>query len=162
MVLHVLPEVEAQFVHLACHRLGLDVLVADPWVVAAEHVEGPVEEFGQRSGRPNLVETFHAFLVLDALHLEPVDQLGLQAVDLGGQDHPRVLEYRFDDRQHVQGVLFRCVVGPLVTQFGDHLEGEQRQWLVEGEVVLEVHPDPDHAALVVGPVQYLDDAGIPE
>ena len=99
---------------------------------------------------------------LHPLHLQSGHELAPQLVDLGGDDHARVLQHRLHDRQHVQGVLtgrrFRCgMSGRLhafakslfglwlelgfgaVDQFGDDLQGEQRQGLMEGEAVLEVH-----------------------
>ena len=93
MVFDVLAEVEASLVELTGYRFGLHVLRSHPRVMAAEDIEGSVQELLEGAGLLDLGEAFHPFFVLDALHLETGHQFALHLMDLGGDDHARILQH---------------------------------------------------------------------
>ena len=55
---------------------------------------------------------------------------------------------------------FRGTNGRGDGQVGDHFQGVEREGLVEGELVLEVHSDPHPPAIGVRLVQLLHDPGV--
>ena len=86
------------------------------------------------------------------LHLG--DGLAAGLVLLGVEHLARVVEGGLDDGDDVQRVGGRLGLEQL-----DRREGKGAERLVEGEVVLQVDGQPDDAALGVGHVEALDDAG---
>ena len=152
---HVLVEGVGALEHVPGHRLGAGPVPLHPGVVAGEHLEGPLDEIGLGPGPGHLGQAAHPLLVLDPLGLHPAHQLVLDPVELGHQHHRRVL----DDRLH-QAQRLQVVVGRGAVQHRHRLHREQRQGLVEPELVLEVEPDPHRAAQLVGLVQHLDDPGV--
>ena len=140
--------------HVAHDRLRLDPVAPDPRVVPGEDLERRLEEVGFGLGPGDLFELLHTLLVLDAVALELGDQGLLGLVELGEQNDHRVVEHGLDDTQQLPGE-----VGCLPVESVDRFEREQRQWLVEPKIILQVEIDTNRTTLLVGFIERLEDLG---
>ena len=130
------------FEHLAGHGLRAHRVSAHPRVVSGEDREGRFDEVGLGSGPGDLVEAIHALVVVDPLGLQLREQ-GVARLVLLGQEHDhRVFEHGLDEAQHLQ-----VVVRGVAVQGFDGFHDEQREGLVQPEVVLEVEVDPERVGL---------------
>ena len=131
--------------HLPSDGLRADVLLAHPGVILGEGVEGGIHEFPTGLRILQLLQLLHSLVVFHALSLEFSDLLALQAVELPTQDHVRILEDGFDQREDIQGVVGRFRIDQ-----PQRVEQVQRQRLIHREVFrqLDIHPNP--LALTLG------------
>ncbi len=120
--------------HVSHDGLGAQAEVSRPGHLVAVGGKGRLELLLQRLGVGDVLELFHAFVVLDALHLHLGDGAALGIALLGAQHLPRVLErgLHHGDEVHVVGLALRV----------EQLEGreqEGREGLVQREVLGQVN-----------------------
>ncbi len=153
--LHIVAEVEIVLDHFAADGLGFDHVAADPGVELAEVLEDGEEIVGAGLGRGDLIELVHPLVIAHPLGLEPVDEFGLDDIELSAQNDGRVFEHRFNQAEQIEGEVGILGIQPL-----DGLDEEEREVVEEREVELEIVVDHDPVVRALGVPDHLDDAGV--